>query len=140
MTNEETQKKPKSGARVALIGSVGALAIGAAAYGARNANQAEQAASEVSIAGHYEIVSMEGNNVPSEEDLAFLQQSGLTITMDIQENGTGVMHLFGEEMDFSYDLESHTFEIDDQQFPFTTDEETLTLQQDSGNMIFKPVE
>ena len=90
------------------------------------------------IVGVYEIVSVEGDgNTLSAEDIEQMKDMDLTMTLDVREDATGVLDVFGEKTEITYDLGDKTMEIDGQKVPFTYKDKQLEIKQDGSVMIFK---
>ena len=70
----------------------------------------------------------------SQEDLDLLASLGLSVTMEIKEDGTGVLNLFGEEMEFTWDADNIIVEGEKQ--PYTFDGTTFTMESDGTSMTF----
>lgn len=109
---------------VAVIAIIGCIAIKS---GSKN------------IVGTYELVSMvnEGEEI-SEDDIALMKSFGLYVTLELKEDKTGVMSMFGEEFELTYD--KNNFVIDDETCPYTVSDETITLEQGEDKLVFQKVD
>lgn len=70
----------------------------------------------------------------SEEEITTLKDMGLAMTVELKSDNTGVITLFGESVDVTWDEENITMEGD--AIPYTFDGTTLTLNQDTTSYIF----
>ncbi len=85
--------------------------------------------------GSYTLSGMEENGeAKSQEDLDLLASMGLTLTMEVREDKTGMMDLFGEQLEFEWDDESII--VDGVKQPYTFDGTTLTMENDGTKMTF----
>ena len=90
------------------------------------------------IVGTYEIVSVEGeDNSLSADDIEQMKDMDLTMTLDVRDDATAVMDVFGEKTEITYDLGDKTMEIDGQKVPFTYEDKQLEIKQNGSVMIFK---
>ncbi len=88
------------------------------------------------MAGTYELVEMSsGSETYSKEDLQTLKSYGLSITMEIKEDGTGSMSIYGESKEFTYDADNIT--VDGEKTPYTLDGNKITFEQDDTKMVFE---
>ncbi len=91
--------------------------------------------SKPSPVGKYTLSGMsENGEATSEEDLKLLESLGLTVTMEIKEDGTGVLDLFGETMDFTWDDDNLI--VDGEKQAYTFDGTTFTMESDETSMTF----
>ena len=93
----------------------------------------------VSIAGHYEIESIKDSSEggTSEEALKLMKSMGLTITLDLNNDGTGTMDTFGEVAQVHYDLDRKILLINGDELPYTCKNGKLTIEQNSAVMVFR---
>ena len=83
----------------------------------------------------YEITAMisEGKETPA-EDLALLKSKGLTCTIVLYPDGTGVLNLFGEETDLTWD--EKTISTDKKTMPYSRKDDRLTLTDGNSSLTF----
>ena len=89
------------------------------------------------IAGTYEIIAMvsEGKET-SDEDLALMKSKGLTCTLTLEPGGTGVMDLFGEKTELTWDAEA--ISTGGKAYSYTFLDGKLTLANGSSYLTFAP--
>ena len=85
--------------------------------------------------GYYKLTGMSENGEPvSEEDLAALDVLGLAVALEIREGGGGILTLFGEESEITWDENNIT--IEGTETPYTFDGKTLSMEEDGMALIF----
>lgn len=91
------------------------------------------------MAGKYKLVEMtaEGESY-GEEELTALEAFGMTITLELREDGTGVMDIYGEQSELTYDSQNIT--VDGEKTPFTKSGDKITFEQDDTKMVFEKAE
>ena len=96
----------------------------------------------VPLAGSYRLIQMvdqEGSDVT--EDLEMLGDVGLTVTLELNEDGTGTMNMFSENADITW-TETEIV-MNGQSIPLTFEDGVLTLADTRGGksiLIFKAVD
>ena len=87
------------------------------------------------IAGQYEITAMitKGEETPA-EDLALLKSKGLDCTIDLHTDGTGVLVLFGEESDVTWDGNSIT--ASGKTLPYSYEDGQLVVTNGDSSLTF----
>lgn len=94
---------------------------------------------EADIAGEYEITAMVSDGKEtSSEDLELLKSKGLTCTITLESDGTGVLNLFGEESDMTWDEES--ISTDEKTMTYTFGDQQLTLIDGTSSLTFSRTE
>lgn len=90
-------------------------------------------------AGQYEITEMitDGKATPP-EDMALLKGKGLTCTIALYSDGTGVLDLFGEESDMTWNEE--TISTKEKTMPYTISDEQLILTDGDSSLTFSRTE
>ena len=85
--------------------------------------------------GTYTLSSMEegGEEVP-QDDLNMLAEMGLKVTMEVKEDGTGAIDLFGEMLEFTWD--DNYITVDDQQQSYEFDGTNFSMTNDDIKMTF----
>lgn len=89
------------------------------------------------LAGTYEIVAMvsEGKET-TDEDLALMKSKGLNCTLTLEPGGTGVLDLFGEKTELTWDAE--TISAGGKTYSCTFLEGKLILANGSSSLTFAP--
>lgn len=91
------------------------------------------------MAGKYELVEMtNGDETYSKEDLDSLKSYGFTITMELNDDGTGKMNSYGEEQELTYDKDNIT--VDGDAAAYTMDGNKITVESDGTKMVFEKAE
>lgn len=90
---------------------------------------------EADITGQYEIAAMitEGEETPA-EDLALLKGKGLNCTITLESDGTGLLDLFGEETEITWD--EGAVSTGDKKMPYTFRDGQLTLEDGNSSLTF----
>lgn len=87
------------------------------------------------MAGVYALTGMVADGEEAgEEDLALLTEWGLTATLTLYDDGSGVLNLFGEKLDLDWNAKS--IRSDGEIIPFTYAQGVLTLEQDGDTLTF----
>lgn len=90
------------------------------------------------LIGNYDLISMEENGeVTTEEDIQTLKKWGFTVTMELREDKTGKLDLFGDVEEFSYDKDKLTTEKEE--IPYTFEDNQFTMEQDGTKLVFKKI-
>lgn len=111
---------------------VAAMVFGLAACSSGGGGGASEKPSPV---GKYTMTGMEENGeATSQEDLDLLTSLGLTVTLEIKEDGTGILDLFGEQVEFEWDADNLT--VDGSKQPYTFDGKTLIMETNETKMTF----
>jgi len=142
---EKLQKKSKKGLIIGtIVGIVMVVVIigGIALYNNEVLSKigifSNNKASEKNIAGTYELVEMsDTTQIYSTEDLESLKKLGITLSMELREDRTGAIDLFGEAMELTYDSKNIT--VNDQPAPYTIYEDRITLEKDGDKLVFQKV-
>ena len=86
------------------------------------------------IAGTYELTGMESNGEDQSASLGVLKGLGLEATLELKEDKTGKLNLFGDESDVTYDKDQIT--IDDGTAKYNYKDGTITLEENGTKLIF----
>ena len=127
--------------RVLKIGLVGLVAavLSFVVVGCGGANGGQEA--KDAFVGSWNLVAMEGEAGASAEDIALMQSLGLSVGIQLHEDGTGSLDLFGEKMDGTWTAENATqgkLVLSDQEIAMTLGSDgNLSLQQNNDTMIFQ---
>lgn len=97
---------------------------------------------EDSIVGKYKIVELSDNEGDMSSQLSQMEELGMTITMELKEDGTGEISVLGETMEFTYDDKYFISEGDKSEY--TVDEEgkiTMIDTEENGGtkMVFEKI-
>lgn len=99
-----------------------------------------------SIVGTYELTSFisEQENDPnavSDEDLQKMKDLGYTCSLEVNEDGTAVMDVFGDKSEFKWD-DAHFTLVDGSPADYIATDKTITIMQSGSNyrMVFTRVE
>lgn len=120
-----------------LIGFLAVLAVLCAALIGCGGSAEDRA----NFIGDWELVSIAGPNEVSAEDIETMKEIGLTVDLSLDEDGSAVFTLFGEDQgDCSWEAENAStgsFETEDQHADLELDGEgRLLLIQDDDVMTF----
>ena len=118
------------------------LLLTACGSGSKNANgegagTAAETAQENPLAGNYAIVETTGADGLTPETVEIMKMNDLTISLTIEEDGSGILDLFGETTALSVDATDMQMTMDDQTYPITVEGDKLTIRQENGDMIFQ---
>ena len=129
MEGKKTNKKLIIGIVVGIIAIIAIALTLILVLGNKNHN----------IAGTYDLVGMksEGEEV-SKDDIDLMKQYGLNVYLQVQEDNTGVLNMFGERLPFKYDKEN--FIINNEICSYSISKEKLTLKMDTEELIFQKVD
>lgn len=93
--------------------------------------------------GDWEIVGLVQSGQPtSEDDIALMKSFGLTVTLTLNEDGTGSLNLFGTVNDITWDVsgDSATLEMNGSTAELTLEDGTLRMVQGEDAITFARVE
>ncbi len=93
------------------------------------------------VVGTYELISMttEDNSV-NEQTIHGLRQMGFVATLELKDDGTAEMNVYGKTMTLTYDLNKMVFKADGDMAPFTFEDGRITFTQDGNSMTFQKIE
>lgn len=86
------------------------------------------------ITGSYELEAVEGNGDTG--NLENMKSLGMTITLDVREDGTATMDLAGQRTEITYDADDMTMNIDGSTIPFRYKDDKLRIEQNGLTMVF----
>lgn len=90
------------------------------------------------IAGSYVLESVEGSGGGiTSGDVDEMKKLGLEITLEVHDNGTAIMDVFGQTTNISYDINKMTMNIDGQKASFKYKRRKLTIKQNGSEMVFR---
>ena len=82
----------------------------------------------------------EGTNSLTQEDVELFRSLGLRATIEVREDGTAILDLFGEQEDVTCDAESGTLTMYGAEYPFTVEGDTLRIDQGTSAFVFERTE
>lgn len=93
------------------------------------------------VVGTYELISMttEDNSV-NEQTIQGLSQMGFVATLELKDDGTAEMNVYGKKMTLTYDLNKMVFKADGDAASFTFEDGRITFTQDGNSMTFQKIE
>jgi len=87
------------------------------------------------ISGQYEITEMvTGGKTTEADDLALMKEKGLTCMITLEADGSGVLNLFGEERELTWD--EHSISASGKKMPFTCSGDQLVLTNGDSSLTF----
>ena len=93
------------------------------------------------VVGTYELVSMStDDNSVNTQTIEGLRQLGFVSTLEMKEDGTAEMNVYGKKMTLTYDLNKMVFKADGDMVPFTFEDGRITFTQDGNSMTFQKIE
>ena len=120
----------KKGIIVALFACVFALSLALVGCGGGGGDV------KAAWVGTWDLTEMEeGGQVTGSEDIEMLKGLGLTVNLELKEDGTGALVLFGESMDGKWEAKSAT----DATFTYEGQKITdgkLTMEQNGSKLTF----
>jgi FtsP/CotA-like multicopper oxidase with cupredoxin domain len=95
------------------------------------------AADEDEIPGSYTLYNMDdGSGEDNSEAIAALAAMGMTGTLEIREDGSAVLDLFGETIDLEFDFEKETVIFVDDVLDYDYEDGYLTFGDDEATFVF----
>ena len=93
----------------------------------------------INIVGKYELVEMKTSEKSyTKEDLESLKSMNLSVTIELKEDKTATLDLFGSKQDFSYD--DKYFYANDDTINYTYENNQLKLFNNEESLIFEKVQ
>ncbi len=109
---------------VVLIIVIGYFIFGKGSLGSKN------------IVGYYELYEMHSDDENySYDDLQSLKSLGLIVTLELRDDKTGTLNLFGETMELTYDNSNMT--VDGESAPYNVEDGKITMEQDGEKLVFQ---
>ena len=91
--------------------------------------------------GSWELVELEENGqVTTSDDIQMLKDLGLTVTLELNEDGNSALVLFGEATNGTWEAKSTTegtFKIEDQAVDMKIADGKLTMEQNGSKLTFQ---
>lgn len=85
-----------------------------------------------SIAGVYKVTSMTEDG---EDYTELLSAMGMTIYLDLEDDGTGTINMYGETMDVEWDDDEITIDGESQEYDYSKG--TITMEEDGTSLVFE---
>ena len=124
----------KKGIIVALFACVFALSLALVGCGGGGGDV------KAAWVGTWDLTEMEeGGQVTGSEDIEMLKGLGLTVNLELKEDGTGALVLFGESMDGKWEAKSATdatFTYEGQTINMKITDGKLTMEQNGSKLTF----
>lgn len=90
------------------------------------------------LVGNYDLIEMtEGEEVTTKEDIDLLKKFGLIVSLELREDGTGTLDLFGDTEELNFDDKNIT--ADDEEVPYTFEENKLTMEKEDTKLVFEKI-
>ena len=122
-----------------IVMAISALALSGCSIGNEESGTKTEKKSVESLAGKYELVEMSsGSESYGKDELEALKTLGYTIVLELNEDGTGALDMYGEKEDLTYDDSSIT--VDGVKTPYTRSGNKITFEQDDTKMVFEKAE
>ena len=94
---------------------------------------------EKNIVGYYELYEMSSNSRSyTNEQLKKLKELGLIVTLELREDKTGTIDLFGEKKDLTYDKKNMT--IDGKSASYKIENEKIIMEDEENRLVFEKAE
>lgn len=86
-------------------------------------------------AGTYELYELQSEtDAVSHDDIELVKSFGLTTSLQLNEDGTGVFDVFGTTTDITWDAEN--IYIDGEATPYTYEDGKVSISADGDTMVF----
>ena len=86
------------------------------------------------ISGTYELTGMESDGEDQSDSITVLKGLGLKATLELKEDKTGKLDLFGDDSDLTYDKDK--INIDGNAASYSYKDGTLTIEENGTKLIF----
>ena len=91
--------------------------------------------------GSWDLYEMDENGqVTSSDDIKMLKDLGLTVTLELNEDGSGALVLFGESTKGTWEAKSATeasFTAENQTISMAIADDKLTMEQNGSKLVFQ---
>ena len=92
----------------------------------------------INLVGSYELIEIKVDTISyTEEDLKTLKTYGMTVTLELKEDKTGSMNLFGQLNNLKYD-EEYVYS-EEEKLKISMKKDILELSKDEAYMKFKKI-
>lgn len=93
----------------------------------------------INIAGKYELTSIDSSEEKyTSEDIENIKELGYEVSLELKTDKRGVLNIFGEVQNVTYDAKY--IYTDDDKIPFTFKKNVLKMMSDKNTLIFKKAE
>lgn len=93
------------------------------------------------LVGNYELSKAEGVGINlTGEQIDALKAIGMTATLEIKDNNTAVMDLFGEKLNFTYNLTKMIFTCEGKDEKFTFDGKKIAFNNEGRSLEFTKID
>lgn len=91
------------------------------------------------VVGYYELYEMSsGEESYTYDELQSLKNLGLVVTLELNEDKTGELNLFGETMELTYDNKNMT--VDGESSPYTVKDDKISMEHEDEKLVFQKTE
>lgn len=93
--------------------------------------------------GSWEIVGMTNDGVETAQaDIELMKSFGLTVTLSLDEDGTGVLSLFGVDYNVTWEVsgDSATLEYEGGRYDMKVEDGNLSMISGDNSIVFAPAE
>lgn len=92
---------------------------------------------EAAVWGSYTLAGLKTDNEEfTQETLSMMAALGMTATLEIYEDGSAVLDLFGEQEELTFDFAQWQVQVDGGWMDFSWDEGVLTMGNEDGSFTF----
>lgn len=89
------------------------------------------------IVGVYDLVSARGGGMDiSDEKMEEFKAMGLSATLEVREDNTAGMDIYGSKVEMTYNLSKMIFTVDGKNTKFTFDGSRITIVTNGTTMVF----
>ena len=130
----------KKGLFIALLSCVFVLGLALAGCGGGGASGSSDDAKKA-FTGTWDLVEMsQDGEVTSSDDLETLKSLGLEVYVNLNEDGTAALVLFGEALEGTWEAKSATagsITLNDQKVDMTLADSKLKFEQEGASLVFE---
>jgi hypothetical protein len=89
------------------------------------------------IVGTYDLVSSRGGGMDiSEQQMEIFRASGLSATLEVRDDNTAEMDIYGNKVEMTYNLSKMIFIVNGKNTKFTFDGSKITIVSNGTTMVF----
>ena len=102
----------------------------------------EDEGTAIDISGYYELKSVtSASGTPTtDEDIQMLKQLGIVASLECFSDGTAVLDLFGDQMNYTYDTDKMVFSLEGEEVSFKYEDGNITLVDGEDSLTFAPAD
>ena len=78
---------------------------------------------------------VDDGHTTTKEDLEALKKLGFEVKLDMREDKTGTLSLFGEDTELTYDSKNIT--IKEESAPYTFEDNKISMEQNGSKLVFE---